>query len=81
MVSLLKCLQIVNCTATNVAEWMISIVQYLFYAVRTFWQEKSRCPQHRQRQNYNAVRYNWDSIFHSHRKQWIAKILSEQDSR
>jgi hypothetical protein len=36
MVSLLKCLQIVNCTATNVAEWIISIMQLLFYAVRTF---------------------------------------------
>lgn len=41
MVSLLKCLQIVNCTATNVAEWMISIMQLLFYAVRTFLQEES----------------------------------------
>ena len=28
---------------------LVSIVQYLLYPTRTFWQEKSRCLQHRQR--------------------------------
>ena len=40
MVSLLKCLQIVNYTAAVRCQ-IISIVQLLFYAVRTFWQVKN----------------------------------------